>query len=109
MSDHLGQAASQPGRALLFQGLLPSALAVQSYSITLMPPIEAQLWQQERQQLLSEAVVTIQKQSTHSMTGGQPHLQTGQAQHDSPKHLKSRILCDGLTNVCCDVCRERIL
>ena len=59
MSDHLGCAASQPGRALLFEGLLPSALAVQSYSITLMPPVEAQLWQQQRQQLLSEAVITI--------------------------------------------------
>ena len=109
MSDHLGCAASQPGRALLFEGLLPSALAVQSYSITLVPSVEAQLWQQQRQQLLSEAVITIQKQSTHSMTGCQPHLQMEQAQHDSPKHLETCILCDGLmgavmyaVSVCCD-------
>ena len=75
--NHLGQAASQPGRALPFEGLLPCVLAIQPHAITLVPAVEAQLWQQQWQQLLSEAVLTIHKQSTHSMTSCQSHLQTG--------------------------------
>lgn len=55
-NSYLRQTASKPQRAIALQGLLPSVLAVQPHAITLMPPIEAQLWQQQRQKLLSEAV-----------------------------------------------------
>lgn len=53
---HLRQTASQPERAVALEGLLPRALAVQPHAVALMPPVEAQLWQQHRQKLLPEAV-----------------------------------------------------
>lgn len=39
----LRKAAGKPGRALPLRDLLPGVLAVQPYSVTLMPAVEAQL------------------------------------------------------------------
>ena len=53
---YLRQTASQPDRAIALEGLLPGVLAVQPHTIALMPPVETQLGQQQRQKLLPEAV-----------------------------------------------------
>ena len=71
---HLRQAACQPGRALPLKGLLPSALAEQPDTIAFMPPVEAQLRQKQRQQLLSETIVAAAEQSAHSVAGCQSDL-----------------------------------
>lgn len=55
-NGYLRQAASKPLGAIALQGLLPGVLAVKPHAITLMPPIKAQLWQQQWQKLLLEAV-----------------------------------------------------
>jgi len=52
-----------------------------------MPSVEAQLWQQLRQKLFSEAVITAAEQSAHSMTGCQPHLRSDSAAELTVLHL----------------------
>ena len=56
------------------EGLLPSALAEEPHPIAFMPPVEAQLRQKQRQQLLSEDVIAAAEQSAHSMAGSQSDL-----------------------------------